>query len=249
MAVSGAPAHYPFVNLAALAVMSAWIAFGRGPHTATSRAILFIACMAFLVSARLIGPGVEAIGGERVWRWFPLGPVALNSGLIAIPPLVALAARDSKSGPFYLLAALAAVYWQPDAAAGFGLTFAAVGIYHVTRQWLFGLVAALGFFASLVMAVRGELPPQPFVERVLVDAAMQSVFLAIALALSMAAGFWLTLFAVPLSRHKRFALAGALFGFAIMAVMNSYPMPLVGYGPSAIIGFGIALGLYRIPQR
>jgi len=93
------------------------------------------------------------------------------------------------------------------------------------------------------------LPPQPFVERVLVEAAGTSVFLAIALALALAAGFALVLFAVPFDRAKRFALAGLYFGFAVIALMSSYPTPLIGYGAAPILGFGIALGLHRIPLR
>ncbi len=118
-----------------------------------------------------------------------------------------------------------------------------------TQDWKVGAVAVLGFFASLLMAVRGEIPPQPFVERVLMDAAGHSVLLAIALALSLAASFALILFAIPFDRAKRFALAGLFFGFAVMALMAPYPTPLIGYGAAPILGFGLALGLHRIPSR
>ena len=32
-------------------------------------------------------------------------------------------------------------------------------------------------------------------------------------------------------------------GFVVAAMVGSYPMPLIGYGASAIIGYGLAYGL------
>ena len=249
MSLAGAPAQYPLINLAALGIMAPWVLFGRGPHTAASRTILFAVIVVMMLSALAFGPQVASVTGDSVRRWFAAGPIAINTGLVAIPPLAVLAARHRKIGPFYLLAALGVAFLQPDAAAGFALTFAAVGIHHVTQRWPFGAVAIVGFFASIAMALRGEIAPQPFVERVLVDAASQNIAFAVLLFASLAGSFALMLLALPLSREKRFALAGALFGFAITATMTHYPYPLIGYGASAIIGFGIALGLNRIPAR
>ena len=249
MATSGAPAHYAPVNLGALALALLWIAFGRGPHTALSRHILLAALLIVMLSPLVIGPETIAIGGDRVVRWVPLGPLALHTGMLATPALAVLAARNRKLAAPILLAALFAALFQPDAATGFAITFAAIGLHHVTHDWKVGLVGMLAFFASLLMALRGEIAPQPFVERVLVEAGLQSVALGIALALALIASFVLILFAVRLGREVRFTLAGVLFGFAVMALMSNYPTPLVGFGAAPILGFGLALGLHRIPAR
>jgi len=249
MVLAGAPSHYPLTNLGALALACLWIAFGRGPHTALSRHLMTGILLFTLLTPLAVSPEVTSVTGDKVLRWFPLGGISLHTGMLVAPGLCVLAARNRALAAPILLAAIGLVWFQPDAATGFALTFAAVGLHHVTRDWKVGLVAVIGFVASLMMAVRGELPPQPFVERVLVDAADTSIFLSIALGLALAACFALILFAIPFDRAKRFTLAGLLFGFAIMSLMSAYPAPLIGYGAAPILGFGIALGLHRIPQR
>ena len=169
--------------------------------------------------------------------------------MLVLPALCVLAARNRKLAAPILLAALVAVFFQPDAASGLAIAFAALGLHHVTRDWKVGAVAALGLVASLFMATRGQLPPQPFVEQVLADAAQANLFIAVALALALVAAFALILTAIPFDRAKRFTLAGLLFGFVAMAVIASYPTPLIGYGAAPILGFGLALGLHRIPKQ
>lgn len=249
MALAGAPSHYPLINVCALALASLWILFGRGPHTALSRHLMTGVLLFTMLTPLAVSPELNSVTGDTVRRWFPLGPLTLHTGMLAMPGLCVLAARNRALGAPILLAALGTAYLQPDAATGFAITFAAVGLHHVTKDWKVGVVAVIGFVASLMMAVRGELPPQPFVERVLVDAAAISPIVAVALALAVAAAFALLLFAIPFDRAKRFTLAGLLFGFALMALMNSYPAPLIGFGAAPILGFGLALGLHRIPLR
>ncbi len=249
MALGEAPARYVITNIGALVIGCLWIVTGRGPHTATSRHLLAIATLLVLLAPLAISPEVRSTSGDQVLRWFPLGPLALHTGMLATPALVMLAARNRQLAAPILLAALAASFLQPDAATGFALTFAAVGLHHVTKDWKVGVVAAIGFFASIKMAMVGQLPPQPFVERVLVEAAGHSIVLALALAAAMIATFFLILFALPFDRAKRFTLAGLFFGFGMMALMANYPTPLIGYGAAPILGFGLAFGLHRIPQR
>ncbi|MFB0611046.1 hypothetical protein [Aurantiacibacter poecillastricola] len=249
MALAGAPGSYILVNGASLALACLWILVGRGPHTATSRHMLAIALLLVMLTPLAVSPAMPSVTGDAVKRWFPLGALSLHTGMLATPALCVLAARNRALAVPILLAALGAAFLQPDAATGFALCAAAVGLYNATKDWKLGAVAAAGFLASINMALRGELPPQPFVERVVVDAAHPSVFLAAALALALLASFVLILKAIPFDRSKRFALAGLLFGFAMTALMTSYPTPLIGYGAAPILGFGLALGLHRIPKR
>lgn len=249
MAVGGAPVHYALTNLGALAVAGLWVLFGRGPHTALSRHLLTGVLLVTLLIPLAVSPAIASVTGETVKRWFPLGSLTLHTGMLATPGLCVLAARNRKLAAPILLAAVVLAWLQPDAATGLALTFAAVALHHVTADWRLGAVAAIGFFASINMALRGELPPRPFVERVLVEAAATSPLLAITLGLSLAAGFALILFAIPFDRASRFALAGLYFGFAMMALMSNYPTAFIGYGAAPILGFGIALGLHRIPLR
>ena len=243
MALAGAPSHYPLVNLGALLLIAPWLFLAVAPHTRTSRVLVVVVMIAIMMAAIIVGPKAVSITGHPVYRWFPLGPLALNTGALAVPLLALVAARNAGMASPVILAGTAIALLQPDAATGLALTFAAIGIHHVTRDWRVGVAAIIAFVASLVMAMRGELPPQPFVEQVLIDSARQSVALAVALALALVASFCLILFATRFEKVVRFALAGALLGFAMMALMSSYPAPLIGYGPSAILGLGLALGV------
>lgn len=235
---AGAPGRYLATNAVALAVGALWTAFGRGPKAARAIWLLAAALVVLLAMPRITGPEINGVA-----RWLPLGPLVLHTGAFAIPALAVLAARAPNECAPILLAALFGTFVQPDAASGFALTIAAVGIHHVSRDWKVGLVAIVAFASSLVMAAGPPLAPQPFVEHVLTDAALRSVWIAFGLAASFAAAFLLVIFAVPLPRVERFALGGALFGFGTMALMSSYPAPLIGYGASSILGFAFALGL------
>ena len=242
---AGAPRLYPLVNCTALALALCWIAFGRAPGTERGRHILAGALVALMLVPLASGPYLPSVTQDAVARWIPLGPVTLHAGAIAVPPLAVLAAQGGRTAAPVLFAGIAAAMFQPDAASGFALTFAAVGLHHAGQDWRVGMAAIAGFVASLLMAVSGELPPTPFVEGVLVDAARERLPAALALALALGAAFLLIALALPRPRPERLALAGALFGFGVIGLMSTYPSVLIGYGASPILGFGIALGLHR----
>ena len=236
MAWSGAPRTYFALNGAALLPALGWVAFGHLPAGERMRRVLAIALLALLALPLVTGPQINGIA-----RWLPLGPLALNAGMLTLPLLAVLAAADRAYAPPLLLTALFVALLQPDAGAGFAVTFACVGLHHVSEDWRVGLAAIIAFFAAIAAALRGELPAQQFVERVLVDAALASPAAALALFAALLAGFLLILFAVSMPRAERFALAGTLFGFSIMAIMSNYPSPLIGFGAAPILGYALAL--------
>ena len=235
-----ASAHYAPTNALALLAGAGWILFGTGPARTVGRRVLSLGLLALLAVPLLTGPELNGVA-----RWLPLGPVTLHSGMLALPALAVLASLEEDYGAPLLLAALFLVLLQPDAASVYALTFACAGLHHVSQDWKIGAVATVGFFAGLYAAIHGELAPQPFVERVLVDALLQAPLAGLGLALALAAGFVLMLQAASLPRSARFALAGSLFGFVLMSVVSNYPGPLIGYGASPILGYALALGLSR----
>ena len=237
MASFDAPEAYLAVTGASLVIALALVvAVPQGLTAAPTQRIAAAVCVALLLLPLATGPHMNGIA-----RWLPLGPAIINSGLLALPLLVRLAAQDREHGHWMLAAALMAALLQPDAAATFALTIAAVGLHHVTKNWRVAIIAILGFFASIYAGIHGELPAVPFVERVLVQAAGDSIPFALLLFITLLASFALMLFAGPGTRAERFALAGSLFGFAVMAVINNYPTPLIGYGAAPIIGYAVAL--------
>ena len=245
MAANGAPSHYPLVNLGALLLACGWIALGKGPNSPKVGYALTALLIALMLAPLLTGPDLTSVTGNRVSRWIPLLPLTLNTGMLAVPGLAVLAARHSQLAAPILLAGIFAALLQPDCATGIALTFAAVGLHHVNRDWKVGAAAIAGFLASIAMALRGELTPQPFVERVLVDATQANALTALGLVAALVFAFVLIARAIPAGNGERLALAGTLFGFSVVGVMSNYPSALIGYGAAPILGFGFALGLYR----
>lgn len=236
----GAPSPYLLVNAAALLLGIVAIALVPPIEGEKAKRLVAVLLLALLIVPLLSGPDVNGIA-----RWLPLGSFTLHAGMLVIPLLAVLAARDADYAAPILLAGIFAAFLQPDAASGLALTFAAMGLYNATRDWKVGVVAGTGFIATLVMWVRGELPAQPFVERVLVDTAMVSPLAALALFAALAGSFFLMLHALPASMAQRHALAGSLFGFSLAAVLSNYPSALIGYGAAPVLGYAFALSQCR----
>ena len=87
----GAPARLIAVNAAALAASLAWVLAGRAPASDTIRLALGILAAFALNLPVIVGP---VVGG--VSRWFPAGPMILQSGPLLLPLIVVLAGRLSR---------------------------------------------------------------------------------------------------------------------------------------------------------
>ena len=73
--------------------------------------------------------------------------------------------------------------------------------------------------------------------------------MAILVSLSLIASVALILTAPYAPKAPRFALAGALGGFILAALLADYPTPLVGYGAASILGLALALPAIRKRER
>lgn len=233
-----APVHFLYVNAAALALGLMWIAFApriTSPRIAITGALM---CLVLLAAPLATGPRLDGIA-----RWLPLGSFQLHAGALAITLLVSLAATCRRTGPLLIVAGGAICALQPDAASALALMCAAGGVFWVTRERSWAVSGALLLTITLFAASRGNLPPQPFVENVLADAASASILAALGLCAALVAGFALIVRCSALQLPVRAALAGGYTGFVIMAMLGDYPSILIGYGAAPIIGFALALGL------
>ena len=240
-----APRSYLAANAGALALAVLWIALAPGTLSARARRIAIGLALALLFIPLLTGPHINGIA-----RWLPLGPFTLHVGMLVVPALAVLAGEEPDYAPGLLSVALLAALLQPDMATGAALTLAAFGLYDATKDWRYGAFAAAAFTVSLVAATRGELPAQPYVERVIFLLARTDLLAALGLTAALLAGFVLILTAFPGREAGRKALAGCLFGFTFAGHVSNYPSVLVGYGAAPILGFGLALGLLSVrPDR
>lgn len=234
----GAPPQYIAINAAATGVAAIWIILGHAPSGIRARRVLIAALLALCFVPLLTGPAINGIA-----RWMPLGAVTLHTGSLLFPAIAVLAAQDRDYASPMLLTALFAALLQPDAAFGFAVVFAAIALHDQSRDWRHGLVAIVGFVAALIMAIGGELPPEPFVERVFADTLTTTPLIGASLLVALGGGLMGMLFCAPFEARARYALAGSLFGFGMMSIMSHYPTVLIGYGAAPILGYGLALGL------
>ncbi|GAB5349358.1 hypothetical protein [Alteriqipengyuania sp. 357] len=244
MALFGAPHGYLIVNGSALLAAGAILLIGMPRFD--RRAVRIAGGVFVLIFALplLSGPHMNGIA-----RWLPVGPFILHAGMLTIPALAVLAGRERLWGPVALFAAILIALVQPDFASAFALTGAATGLYQVRPDWRIGIVIIIGFLVAISAALRGELPPAPFVERVLQDASSASPIMAVALALSLAIATLVMLFGTGLPRTARYPLGMSLFGFLVAALISNYPTPLAGYGAAAIIGFALAHAIaFALPE-
>ncbi|QKG71909.1 hypothetical protein [Erythrobacter mangrovi] len=233
----GAPTSYLAINAGALAIGTLPILWSPALGIRLRRGMTLVFLAALFVP---LATGPEILG---IARWLPLGPVQLHVGTLVVPALAVLAARDEDYAPSILATALLAASLQPDMATGLALMLAGVGFYEADRDWKYGVFIIVAFFASMVMAIHGELAALPFVERVLHSLLFEAPLTALGLLVTLLACFFLILHALPADPLTRRALAGTLFGFSLAAILSNYPSILIGHGAAPIIGFGLALGL------
>ena len=238
LSFAGAPSRYLAINGGALVLGLAAALLVSKPASAGARRSLAIAMLAALFLPLLIGPSIAGVA-----RWLPLGPFALHSAGLLLPPLLALALTDEKFAAPILVGALCAGLLQPDAAIGIVIAFASAASYRVTGDKRVGLVSLLALFATVIMAMRGNPPPEEFVERVLVDATASSAVAGAGLVMALATSLFLILRAIPAPKAIRHALAASLLAFTVLSLLGDYPSVLIGYGAAPILGFGIALAL------
>lgn len=233
-----APARLLLINAGALAAAILWIVLGRWPVSQRVRLAVAATAALALFLPLVIGPEV----GE-VQRWLPAGPMMLHSGALLLPLITVLAAREAKLGPALFALASAALTLQSDAAALAGLAAASGVLAWWHHGALYAILAAVAAALAILTFGAGTLEPQAFTENVLQQVAERSLLQAGVLAvLLFAVPVW-QLVTNPQTRcAEGYALAGLLIGLGLMATIAPFPYPLIGYGASPILGFGLALG-------
>lgn len=238
LAAFGAPGRLIIVNALALALGLGWTIWGRVPSGDCARIGLAMAAVALLFVPFLTGPDV---GGAS--RWLPAGPVLLHSGALLLPLLTVLVASAPRAGPWLVALASLALALQPDAGALTGLGAASAALAWGRRSVPFALVAGASLSLAAATLHAGALEPQVYTEGVLAHVWQSAPLAAVVLAALLFVAPAVLLIRSPSSNHGAGpALAALLAGFTLAAILAPFPFPLIGYGASPILGFGLALG-------
>lgn len=194
---------------------------------------------------------ISGIASDDVRRWLPLGPLRLHAGMLLLPAFLVLVQDVDKPIASISTTAIAlTIMMQPDFASALALALSMTVLAFLRRN-LLSILAAVISIAALVICYLNmmPLPPVAFVEEVITDAWSTHPALAIALAVSLfLAIIWplrLSQFAGLACETERLVFAACVFGFAIASFVGPYPVPLLGYGASAILGYGLAIALFK----
>lgn len=194
-----------------------------------------------------------------VHRWVPVGGFRLHAAAIVAPILIvciaALARRQPVAATAVAVVSTTVIALQPDAAQATSLAVAAAII--LTRELrgrrahvMTGLALLLG--ASVLAFVKDDpLPPVRHVEGIFGAVASMGAVWAVGGALS------LLLLPVPFfvlwaySRNSVPLALGAYIALTVLApAWGTFPVPVMGYGVSPILGYFLALAFcYKAASR
>lgn len=237
-------------NLAAWAVGALLcLSLGR-PRTSSPRSrwpdlVAVLTCGA--LAATLLLPGMDG-----VHRWVPLGPLRLHAAAVLLPLLLIALERLSQTRGWWTSALLALgvaflLFLQPDAAQATAFALAAVvvllpGAGRAAAR--LACILALPVLASLTWLRRDPLAPVPHVEEIVGLAARLGTGWAVAAVVSLLV-LPLPFFLAGRGDGKRVGLAlGTYVAITVVAAfVGNFPVPIMGYGVSPIIGYLAAIGL------
>lgn len=245
---AGAPASTLMVQgvgLAIGAVLGVAVAIS-GWRPGLRTATVFSSVAVFAVLTTLADPAAS------VHRWTMIGPVAVQPSLIVLPFVVwgwsDVRASWALAGLTAALAVLMAA--QPDAATCGGLLLALIGVGVARRSVSVseGATIVVTLAATVWAATRpDDLPAVAHVEQVVIQAFAANPVLGIAAGLALIAVPGLIAWRAQVASGGDAALLLGLTGLwlavAVASVVANFPVPVVGYGASSVIGWLLSLGL------
>lgn len=194
---------------------------------------------------------------DGVHRWIDAGPLHINAAAVLLPAAaVALAAlADRRWSWIAAVAALALLVVQPDAsqATAFG-----AAILVVLASLRAAAVRAGGAAVTLLAVVAAWMRPDPLapvpeVEEIIGLAWTWSPLAAIVAVALLAATvlFPLRITAAdgPRGRTAALALTACCAVAALAPALGAFPVPLVGVGMSAVLGFWLGAGALMAAKR
>jgi hypothetical protein len=231
------------VGIAGLAICAVVTTRPRAEHGRRGLIVLAVAALVML-ALTFVDAGISG-----VHRWLQLGPVTLYAGAVALPMLII--AMNARWGMLVAVATAIILVAQPDAAQAAALAMAMIVLMiqrsaRDPRVWLAAL--AVVALAAWPWFRTDPLAPVPHVEGILGlarEAGLPWLSAAIASLLLLPLPFFVgnNDSITPLTR----ALGAYIAVCILVPLVRAFPVPLLGFGVSPIIGYFIALSAVRRP--
>ena len=191
-----------------------------------------IAAAVVLMALTPLAPGVQG-----VHRWLPVGPIQLHAGALLAPALlVAVGEVGPKAALCVGVVTLAIFVAQPDRAQAASFAAGWLALTWPRRDTASKAARVVIALLAVGSILRTDpLMPVPYVEGIVGLAAEQGIGLAVAGVLALA----ILPIAVGLLPARRAAIAVATYlTCALIAPgFGPYPVPILGYGMSPILGY------------
>lgn len=246
MAMGGAPSRFLVVNAATLFTVGIFV-WMMPPVVGDKTRLIIMISIIGLMALTLIS-GIEA---NDVRRWLPLGSLRLHAGMLLLPAFSVLVQNITRPIALISTTVIAlTIMLQPDFASALALALS-MTVMALLHRNLWSVFAAVISIVALVITYFNmvQLPPVAFVEAVITDAWSTHPIGAIALTIPLIlAIIWPLLvekFTGQACQTARLLFAACILGFAIASFVGPYPVPLLGYGASAIMGYGFAIALFK----
>lgn len=197
-----------------------------------------------------------ASGMQGVHRWIELGPVRLHAAAIVLPLLVVTLEGLWRTRGWWISACLAGgvtviLFLQPDAAQATAIAVASAvlllpgaGPGALRRVWILSLLV----LAGMTWLRRDPLGRVPYVEDIVDMAARLGAGWAVAAVVS------LLLLPAPFvlagrgaSRRVGLALGTYVTITLLAPLVGNFPVPVLGYGVSPILGYMMGMGIFLRP--
>lgn len=206
--------------------------------------VIAIASVLFLAGSFL------SDGIDDVHRWIQIGPMNLNIAFIALPILLITINRLLEKGRFKICIALILVsaillFLQPDASMISAFSVALLPIIYTkckNKLWNFVVVAILIFFSAISWSNIDRLQPVSYVENIIVlakESGWVYLFLCIFALFVM---IWPFVRPTGFQQCRGISVSLGLFFFVLImsTLFGNFPVPLIGYGISPILGYMIS---------
>ncbi len=207
-----------------------------------------------LASVVVIGSTLLGSAVDGVLRWHLIGPLRLHCSALLAPVLIVVAAGAVTARPFATGLCLAACQLvhvaQPDAGQATALGVAAAWLLvtqassPLTRAFV---VTANAAVIAIAWMRPDPLPPAPFVEDIVAVAFRVAPLLGVVALLSMIPIVLAPLVATPESaaastgKNARIGLALYFAATIVVPVFGEFPVPLLGFGSSPVVGAFLGL--------
>lgn len=245
--LAGAPNGSVAIQAGTFVLAALIAAAGRTARPIINAGARWTSAAVLLLAAAVLLGGVEIDGA---WRWLRVGPVLLHPASLVGSLLLLALARAAGSALCAVLAGATVLCFGVgnDGAASLAFALGLSGLLPGERQhWktLLPLCVLAWCMVAWGWTRPDSLAPVPYVEEIVARTWSASALLgaAAALLLAMLPLPFLLAAREAGKRGARYALAGFWAGLVLAGLLGNYPIPVIGYGASPVIGWVLALRL------